>query len=62
MLLYVDELDDNHWLMVVMLQIVLYGHDQVVSVLNVEELDDNRCLTVILLQIVLYDHDMIMIK
>ena len=63
MLLYVDELDDNHWLMVVMLlQIVLYGHDQVVSVLHVEELDDNRCLTVILLQIVLYDHDMIMIK
>ena len=48
--------------MVVMLQIVLYDHDQVVSVLNVEELDDNRCLTVMLLQIALYDHDMIMIK
>ena len=41
MLLYVDELDENHWLMVVMLlQIVLYDHDQVVSVLYIDELDN----------------------
>ena len=56
-MLYIDELDDDHWLTVMLLQIVLYDHDQVVTVLYIDELDENRWLTVTLLQIVSYDHD-----
>ena len=48
-MLYIDELDDNHCLMVMLLQIVLYDHDQVVSVLYIDELDENHWLTVMLL-------------